>query len=296
MPVNLSVVIPPECRHKWPWAYYLGFCIRDGYDIADFVFGFMSLLIWIFALLPQIVQSYQTKSVESQSIGFWILWVIGDATNLIGCFLTNQIITNTLLAAVYSLSSVVILFQWFYYTYYYEQDVVIKNKSAKTVAKTTGLLGGACCCLGLVPDSMFNSSFVQMDERRRLRSLTPNGRAILGATLGWIMAFIYVFSRAPQMYKSVTTKEVEDLSMGMFICTFLGNLTQMLSMVIKHVRELDMAYFKRNAPWMINAGLCAVQDLVIVLLIYKYGEKREPYKSQEMQPLMTPEKPTSVAK
>jgi len=214
---------------------------------------------------------------------------------LIGCFLTDQIITNTLLAAMYSLSSVVILFQWFYYTYYYEQDVITKNESAKNIAKTTGLLGGACCCLALVPDSMFDLSFVPMAERRRLRSLTPNGRAILGATLGWIMAFIYVFSRGPQMYKSVTTKEVEDLSMGMFICTFFGNLTQMLSMVIKHLRELDMAYFKRTAPWMINAGLCAVQDLIIVFLIYKYAEKRELYNSQELQPLMTPDKVASAS-
>merc|ERR1719317_1366478 len=157
------------------------------------------------------------------------------------------------------------------------------NESAKKVVKTTGLLGGACCCLCLVQDSMFSSSLVTMDGRRRLLlHLTPGGRAILGATLGWIMAFIYIFSRAPQMYKSVTTQEVEDLSMNMFICTFFGNLTQMLSMVIKHVRELDLAYFERNAPWMINIGLCAVQDLIIVFVMYKYR-----YNSQETQPLMT---------
>jgi len=294
MPVNLTVV-PPECKHKWPWAFYLGFCVRDSYDIADFVFGFMSLLIWIFALLPQIVQSYQTKSVESQSIGFWILWVIGDVTNLIGCFLTHQIMTNTLLAAFYSFSSVVILGQWFYYTYYYKRRTVQINDSNKKAAKKTGMVCGALCFLTLAPNSLFSSSFFPMDERRRLLHVTPSGRDVLGETLGWVMAFIYIISRAPQLYKSVTTKEVEDLSVYMFICTFAGNLCQLLSMVIKHVRELNGEYFVRNAPWMINAALCALQDLIIVFLISKYGKKDDLQRTQELQPLLTPDKVLSLA-
>jgi len=248
----------------------------------------MSLIIWMFALLPQMVQSYQTKSVESQSIGFWILWVIADATNLVGCFLTNQIITNTLLAVFYSISSVIILFQWFYYTYWYTAKKAFDmNSSVKTVAKTTGALGGALCCVTLAQDSVFSSSLLSVDGRRRLLHLTPRGRTILGATLGWLMAFIYIISRAPQLWKSVTTKEVQDLSRNMFICTFLGNLTQMLSMVIKHVQELDMEYFKRNSPWMINAGLCAVQDLILVYLITRYGNRKRE-QSHELQPLLSP--------
>jgi len=245
----------------------------------------------MFALLPQIIQSYQTKSVESQSLGFWILWVTGDATNVIGCFLTNQILTNTLLALLYSVFSLIILIQWFYYTYYFKANSVYG--SVKKVAKTTGVLGGALCCVTLTSDSLC-PSLLSMDRRRRLLHLTPSGRTMLGATLGWIMALLYVTSRAPQMWKSVTTKKVKDLSMNMFIFTFLGNLTQMLSMLIKHVRELDVEYFKRNSPWMINAGVCAIQDLILIFIISRYGNRGQQH-GNELQPLLTSKKAVYIA-
>lgn len=292
MTFNLNVVIPPECQLKWPWAFYLGFCIRDGYDIADFVFGFTSLTIWMFALFPQIVQNYQTKSVESQSIWLWGLWSIGDVTNIIGCLLTKQIVSNTLLALFFCLSSVIILIQWFYYTYYFKRKSVYG--SVKTVAKTTGVLGGALCFVNLAEDTLFSPYLLSMDGRRRLLHFTPRGRTVLGAALGWIMALIYIIARVPQMWKSVTTKEVKDLSKNMFIFTFLGNITQILSMVIKHVRELDVDYFKRNSPWMINAGLCAIQDLILVFLISRYG-KRGQQNALELQALLSTKKEVYIA-
>jgi len=102
------------------------------------------------------------------------------------------------------------------------------------------------------------------------------------------MAFVYVFSRVPQIYKSLSTKDLADLSLKMFLGTFLGNATQMLSMVIMHVKYLNKEYFKRSAPWILNAGLCALQDLFIICLIIKYGTNDETGKSTELQPLLTP--------
>merc|ERR1719150_2567948 len=81
------------------------------------------------------------------------------------------------------------------------------------------------------------------DGRRRLLHLSPRGLAILGETLGWVMAFTYVISRIPQMWKTLASKDVKDMSFQMFCFTFSGNLTQMLSMVVKHPRELTGAYF-----------------------------------------------------
>jgi len=239
MPVNLSVQIPLECMGKWSWAFHLGFCIRDGYDIADFVFGFTSLIVWSVALIPQIVQNYNTKTVESQSIGFWILWCIGDATNLMGCFLTNQIVTNTLLAIMYSVCSVLALLQWIYYTYFYKKRNSSLKGSARTVAKRTGVLGGVFCWLCFVYTNSPCTDILLLGGRRRLLHLSPIEIEVLGRALGWIMAFVYVFSRVPQIYKSLNTKDLADLSLKMFMGTFIGNLTQMLSMVIMHVKYLN---------------------------------------------------------
>jgi len=234
-------------------------------------------------LLPQIAKNYITKSVESQSLGFWILWCVGDATNLIGCLLTKQIITNTLLAIMYSICSVIALLQWIYYSHYYKERY---KGSTKTVAGPAGgVVGGTLCCLCFA-HKFTNPELYEVHGKRRLLHLSPIGLEIFGTTLGWVMAVVYVFSRMPQMYKCATTKDVEDLSVMMYICTCIGNTTQMLSMIIKHVKSLNVEYFQTNAPWIVNAGLCALQDLVIVYLISLYGKKPGAPESKEMQPLI----------
>jgi len=339
--------VPESCSHLWPWAYYLGFCVRDGWDIADFVFGFLSLILWTFALWPQIWQNYSTKCVESQSVVFWTLWVIGDATNLGGCLLTNQIVTNTLLAIMYFIASGIAFLQWIWYTHYYEAPDKHNphwRPSRSTWRKLLSMFTCGCCIMTLGTSESFGlagataaleegAPFVT-DGRRRLMHFSPrtlevsgtsNQREVpdssqppawqpsgpgvaplkpapltpdeqrsqyhtykIGQALGWVMAFTYIISRVPQMWKTFTTREVKDMSLQMFCLTCAGNLTQMLSMVLKHPNELTLSYFGRTAPWILNAGLCASQDLVILVLICKYRDRSKAHGEEGIPLLATP--------
>ena len=50
------------------------------------------MIAWLFAQLPQIVKNYQQGSVESLAPTFLLSWMAGDATNLLGCILTDQLV------------------------------------------------------------------------------------------------------------------------------------------------------------------------------------------------------------
>ncbi|ETO35201.1 hypothetical protein RFI_01875 [Reticulomyxa filosa] len=71
------------------------------YDELSFLFGWISVVSWTFALLPQIISNCVHQSAESQSFWFWLLWLVGDVCNLIGCVLTDNLVTNIALALVY---------------------------------------------------------------------------------------------------------------------------------------------------------------------------------------------------
>jgi uncharacterized protein with PQ loop repeat len=88
------------------------------------------------------------------------------------------------------------------------------------------------------------------------------------------MALIYVSSRIPQLHKTWSTREAEDLNFNMFVCTLLGNLTQFLSLVLRPSQAWTIKYFSNTAPWTLNALLCALQDVILCALIYRFKNYR----------------------
>ena len=73
--------------------------------------GLMSIACWIVAQFPyavfflslfvltpsadrQIYQNFKNKDASALSAGFLLLWTMGDASNLVGCFLTEQQMTQ----------------------------------------------------------------------------------------------------------------------------------------------------------------------------------------------------------
>eukprot|EP01084_Bolivina_argentea_P041617 76805_1 len=102
---------------EWTFTEALGTCIYNVYDQSSFIIGWIAVVIWTFALLPQIITNFKNKAAESQSFWFWLLWVIGDFCNLTGCILTKNLITNVALALVYLLFTAFAFVQWIWYEY-----------------------------------------------------------------------------------------------------------------------------------------------------------------------------------
>ncbi|ETO19543.1 hypothetical protein RFI_17687 [Reticulomyxa filosa] len=88
------------------------------YEEVSFVVGWISVAIWTVALLPQIISNCVHQSAESQSFLFWLLWLVGDICNLVGCILTRNLVTNIALAFVYLTVTVVAFVQYVYYEFF----------------------------------------------------------------------------------------------------------------------------------------------------------------------------------
>lgn len=97
-------------------ARFTGSCVYGQESAMSWVFGYISLICWLGAQLPQIITNYQNGSVEGLSLGLVFNWFLGDFTNFVGCILTHQLPFQTLLAFYYICVDTVLGGQFYYYT------------------------------------------------------------------------------------------------------------------------------------------------------------------------------------
>jgi len=263
---------------RWRWAAPLGTCIYNTYDEIGIVFGIAAMIIWTFALLPQIILNYMNGTAENQSFTFWFLWTLGDVLNVTGCLLANEIITNTGLALVYFFFTVIAFAQFLYYNYckvYPKSENLLpeiqvpfnisprylspqRRKISYGAIKKISAAGFACVTL---------YSTIGEETSTLLRRRLMSEQATTGVWLGWIMAVIYVVSRLPQIYLLLQTKETAGISALFFTLTCLGNFTQFMAMIMKEPQFMTMEYFLRNLPWLGQCFLCMCEDFVVIALV-----------------------------
>ncbi|XP_022155474.1 probable vacuolar amino acid transporter YPQ1 [Momordica charantia] len=116
------------------WAdTYFKDCLCNLRDDMSFAFGFISLLCWGLAEIPQIVTNFRTKSSHGVSLLFLLTWVAGDAFNLVGCLLEPATLPTQLYTALlYTVSTIVLVLQSLYYDYVYRLCSDRKRKSDQT--------------------------------------------------------------------------------------------------------------------------------------------------------------------
>eukprot|EP01084_Bolivina_argentea_P310072 536439_1 len=146
---------------KWSFTTSFGTCVYDIFDEISFIIGWISVTIWTFALLPQIITNYKKKSAESQSFWFWILWAAGDLCNFGGCLMTKNLITNVALAFVYLVLTLIACLQFIWYEY-----LVKKYKSKNKISVHHQKLNL------LLNIDRLDSPNTQTSERRRKLSIS----------------------------------------------------------------------------------------------------------------------------
>ncbi|KAF8557320.1 hypothetical protein OG21DRAFT_1435558, partial [Imleria badia] len=77
--------------------------------------GYVSITCWLGAQFPQILENIRQQSCEGLALPFLFNWMLGDASNLIGCLLTHQLPFQTYLATYFCLVDCCLLFQYFHY-------------------------------------------------------------------------------------------------------------------------------------------------------------------------------------
>lgn len=91
------------------------------------VSGMLSLSVWLFAQLPQIIENHLNQSVDGVSLAFLLCWISGDTTNLLGCILTKALPFQTSLASYYCFIDCILSLQYWYYTRVYPKQRVHHN-------------------------------------------------------------------------------------------------------------------------------------------------------------------------
>lgn len=108
--------------------------------------GMLSLCVWLFAQLPQVLENHLNQSVDGVSPGFLACWVGGDVTNLVGCLLTHALPFQTCLAAYYCFIDVILGVQFWYYTRVYPRQTVhhnmLQSPNMMRPVKSTGSVKG----------------------------------------------------------------------------------------------------------------------------------------------------------
>ncbi|KAI0831310.1 PQ loop repeat-domain-containing protein [Trametes gibbosa] len=77
--------------------------------------GYTSIACWLGAQFPQVLENARRQSVDGLALPFLMNWLLGDATNLIGCILTHQLPFQTYLATYFVFVDFSLLSQYLYY-------------------------------------------------------------------------------------------------------------------------------------------------------------------------------------
>ncbi|KAG7990134.1 hypothetical protein I3843_02G009700 [Carya illinoinensis] len=100
---------------RWIEKYFKD-CLCNLRDDLSFGFGFISLVCWGVAEIPQIITNFQTKSSHGVSLAFLLTWVVGDVFNLAGCLLEPATLpTQYYTALLYTTSTIALVLQSMYY-------------------------------------------------------------------------------------------------------------------------------------------------------------------------------------
>ncbi|TRM64127.1 PQ loop repeat-domain-containing protein [Schizophyllum amplum] len=235
--------------------------------------GWISIACWIIVFSPQLYENYALQSGEGLSLGFVIIWLVGDLTNLAGAVLGNLLPTVILLAV------------------YVSHAPFPAPRHFALCRWTAGLTLSARS--RIAPES---APLLPEADRAREAKAGPSTRAIVfryvaafafviatgiaawGVSrstdarawaiqiLGWTSAVLYLGARIPQIRKNVETR-CEGLAPGLFVFAIFGNMTYALSIC---AQSMDGAYLVKNASWLAGSALTVFLDVTVLCQFFYY--------------------------
>lgn len=255
----------------------------------SYLLGWTSISIWMCAQLPQILKNWRRKSMEGLSPGFLVAWVFGDATNLLGCFLTGQLGVQTLLASYYCCVDIVLAAQYILYRpkpevidafdpeasndYYNSTD----NSTRQRKPRTKSALERAYQKLGVI---MGLSAMASPTAAAPLGITTPSTASWskdIGLLVAYFSMVMYLMSRVPQILHNFQRKSTTGISILLFICAFMGNLTYTLSILFAPEsmdEDADRRTFLLNElPYILGASGTMLFDCAILGQWYWYQKR-----------------------
>jgi len=92
----------------------------------------------------------------------------------------------------------------------------------------------------------------------------PHGQRILGSILAWISGMCYFASRIPQAVKNYRRKNIEGLSMFLFISSLMANISYGISVILR-IPAIDNKFFESTFPYLLGSLGTLVWDVTILV-------------------------------
>lgn len=290
-------------------AYFTGSCIYTRQAALSWTFGYISVIAWLGAQLPQILENHRNKSVEGLSLGFLANWFLGDFTNFVGSLLTGQMPFQIVLAGYYLCVDLILTGQFYYYTKLKKLHHLRKthnNHHIKTVTSDHVAIQNTkpLSIPVTVRSSSFNnlkslvtSSFLASFSKARaapvpaptsssMAAVAAAGNAIsefsssshtVGVVISWFCACCYLTSRLPQIYKNYQRKSTSGTSIMLFLAALTGNTTYSLSILLAPVPagHTKRQFLLNELPFLLGAAGTVIFDLTIFIQWLIYSDEQE---------------------
>ena len=293
-------------------------------QIISRIFGGASIACWVFVTAPQLYRNWKNGTAEALAFGFIMCWVCGDLSNLLGCILTGQLLTQTALAVYYMIADAFMVAQVVYYKIKdsrrkYAQFVdggeesfpPSKGSKAKlnhgtidgaynggesgSVQSGRSVNGASSMGQNLMAGAVVAASLsnvaeavyrAAVDDPCDTEDDSKEGKTkhIIGVTFAWTSAVLYLSSRIPQVVKNFKRKSTEGLSFGMFVLTVSGNLTYAASIFLE---STELEYLYNELPYIVGSLGTLTFDLMVWGQFYVYGgltPKKDIYDVEDVPP------------
>lgn len=274
-------------------------CVYGQQAAFSWSLGYISIIAWLGAQMPQIVTNYLNQSVDGLSFAFLANWFMGDLFNFWGCVLTRQLPFQTLLAAYYIFVDFILSGQYYYYTRPHRmlnrertilkrQMSYKKHRSKASSAKTRPIvvpssstrdLVASSSLKSMVGGSFLASSFTQV--KAMPLPLQPSYKPAfliplntVGILFAWLCTSLYISSRLPQIYKNYTRKSTSGTSICLFLAALIGNSAYTLSILLSpQVSSGGRQFLIKELPFLLGAAGTVFFDATIFVQWYLYKAK-----------------------
>lgn len=238
-------------------------------------------------------ENYVLKSTEGISIWFILIWLGGDAFNLVGGLRQEVLPTMIGLAAYYCFCDLVLIWQWWYYGTYYrhgqpiatrdtEQTPLLQRESPVTPGRWMQKWDAFMAVFSSHHLKLLKylltlafvlvtaiAAYVAADSHPPSSDPGP-GMRWDAQLLGWLSAVLYLSSRIPQIFKNRHTK-CAGLSLALFIFAVGGNVTYVLSILLK---DTSMPYLVENMSWIVGSVGTIFLDGIVFYQFILYAPER----------------------
>lgn len=310
---------------EWIGLYFRD-CVYTPLEISAFCFGMMSVICFLVAFFPQLYKNFKRKSVDGLSLQFLFVCLLGDISNVLGAFLTNQYPTVKYTGLCFVITELIVILQYFYYTRFYRrmagvneylyvkqndeddedydgscstpndtQNQLLYDERITRSTEETPLLKDQRNGTSGSPWFKGRNSVLQIAVITTLSLCIPvatsklseitqmplcNAEAevedyarIIGEVLAWCSGLFYFGSRIGQVRTNYILKDVEGISIGLFILTLCSTISYGLQIILRQP-TLDEKFFRSTLPYLLGSFGTLIFDIMIICQAVWYRKRK----------------------